>query len=577
MPWTLYRYILRELIKVLVLTTAVMVVVLSFLSAVGPMSDGLLGPVTLLKFVLYTMPTVLGFALPFAGAFSATVVFHAMTKDNEVLACRAGGLSYRRIFAPVVGLGLVLMVVLLLLSNTVVPRFWKAATRTVEGDVLGVLVSQLNQNRPYTFTSEGLVLYADRAEKRAPPAGVGRGGLEAEQLLVLEGVAVGRYDRSSRRVLNDTTASSASALLIRDGFGKSYITLRLNDPVYYDAVTGELQASFGRFGEVETDRPIPLPNPISDEAVFFSLEQLLDLKRRPQDFDMVRDAMAELSATVSREQFQHLIERGLSFDNGGMGFVTLKGGLADTYYRLSAPMVEVNDNGLILMGNDQLRVTVDRYDNARLRGEPVRRFEADYAEMRISTGQFDLEPEAELTMRNVSVYALNDSGEATRKATYAFPAMRHAERVLSIEPGALSAEELNAWSKRQANSDAPAVKQAREMLRYNIIRLKYMIDAELYTRFASALATPLLLLLGALLAVRLRDRLPLVVFFWSFMLAVLTLIMIYTGSNMAERLTFQQYAQGAGTDRLIGIGVLWGGNLILLLVIGRLYLRLARN
>lgn len=67
MPWTLYRYILRELLKVLVLTTTVLVVVLSFGAAVGPMADGLLGPVTLVKFVLYTMPTVLGFALPFAG------------------------------------------------------------------------------------------------------------------------------------------------------------------------------------------------------------------------------------------------------------------------------------------------------------------------------------------------------------------------------------------------------------------------------------------------------------------------------------------------------------------------------
>lgn len=576
MPWTLYRYILRELIKVLVLTTAVMVVVLSFLSAIGPLSDGLLGPITLLKFVMYTMPTVLGFALPFAGAFSATVVFHAMAKDNEVLACRAGGLSYGQIFAPVAGLGLVLMVVLLLLSNTVVPRFWRAATKTVQGDVLGVLVSQLNQNHPYKFGHEGLVLYADKAEQRDPPEGSGAQGLKAEQLLVLEGVAVGRYDPQSERVIDDTTASRASALLVRDPFGKSYITLRLVDPVHFEAVSDEVQRQ-GSFDEVQTDRPILLPNPITDEAVFFSLQQLLELKRRPQDFDTVRDAMGDLSATVLREMLLHLIDKGLTSGTDGAGFVKLKGGLEDTFYRLSAPTVEPTENGLTLRGSASFPVTVDLYNNEQLLGQPVRRFESNNAKLAVTTGEFDLQPEAELVMTNVTVLALNDSGAATRKSEYAFPAMRYSQEVLGIDPSGMSAEDLNAWSMKQARSDAPTVLRAREMLRYNIIQLKYMIDAELYTRFASALATPLLLMLGGLLAVRLRDRLPLAVFFWSFMLAVITLIMIKTGGSMAERYTLEQFAQGAKTDRLIGVGVLWGGNLMLLLVCARLYLKIARN
>jgi len=96
-------------------------------------------------------------------------------------------------------------------------------------------------------------------------------------------------------------------------------------------------------------------------------------------------------------------------------------------------------------------------------------------------------------------------------------------------------------------------------------------------RIWSRVATPRLLLLGTLLSVRLRDRLPLVVFFWAFVLAILTLIMIYTGSSMAERVSVQDIIEGTGGDRLIGMGILWGGNLILLFVIARLYLRVARN
>jgi len=571
MPWTLYRYILRELLKVLVLTTAVLVVVLSFGAAVGPMADGLLGPITLIKFVLYTMPTVLGFALPFAGAFSATVVFHAMTKDNEVLACRAGGMSYSRIFAPVAALGLVLMLVLLLLSNTIVPGFWKAAKKTVEGDVLGVLVSQLNQNRPYIFGNDGLVLYADAAEVREPPAGSGAETLKAEQFIVMTGVAVGQYDKQSGRVINDTTASTASALLVRDVNGKSYITLRLQDPVYYDAVSGEMQ-TVGRSGSFETDQPILLPDPIADEAVFFTFRDLMALKRLPHEFDMVRQAQTNLSAAVSRQQLTHLIVETLGRSDGG-GYVTLKGGLANTYYRLSAPLVEETDRGLVLTGGDDLKVTIDRHSSPGLLDDPIRRFEADYAELVVRTDRFDREPEVRITMRNVSVLGLNDSGAVNNKAEYAFPAMRYPEQVLGVDPATLTAEQLSDWSHRETIRDASGVQQARHQLRFRIIQLKYMIDAELYTRLATALATPLLLLLGTLLAVYLHDRLPLVVFFWAFILAIITLVMIHTGSSMAERVAVDDL----GGDRLIGVAVLWGGNLILLFVIARLYLRVARN
>lgn len=575
MPWTLYRYILRELLKVLMLTTSVLVVVLSFGAAIGPMADGLLGPVTLVKFVLYTMPTVLGFALPFAGAFSATVVFHSMTKDNEVLACRAGGMSYSRIFAPVAGLGLVLMMVLLLLSNTIVPGFWKSAKKTVEGDVLGVLVSQLNQNRPYKLGNGGMVLYADAAEVREPPANSSVGRLKAEQFIVMTGVAVGQYEAQSKRVVNDTTASAASALLVRDEHGKAYITLRLQDPVHYDAVSGQMQ-TYGRSDVFETDQPILLPDPISDEAVFFTFQDLMRLKRRPHDFDQVRAAQADLAAAVSRQQLIHFIVTALDSETG-LGFITLKGGLANTYYRLSAPSMEADENGLVLSGSHDLKVTIDKYNNPQLLGEPTRRFEADDAELAVRTDRFDGEPEARIMMRNVSVLGLNESGSVNNKATYAFPAMRHLEQVLGVEPSSLTAEELSVWTQREDMRDAAGVQQARIGLSYSIYQLKYMIEAELYTRLATALATPLLLLLGTLLAVKLHDRLPLTVFFWAFMLAIITLVMIHTGSSMAERIKIDDVINGTGGDRLIGVGILWGGNLILLLIIARLYLRVSRN
>ena len=94
MPWTLYWYILRDLLKLLALATAVLVLVISAAVAIKPLSDGLLGPVALVKFILYTMPTTLQFALPFGAAFASTIVFNRMAADNEIVACSASGMSY---------------------------------------------------------------------------------------------------------------------------------------------------------------------------------------------------------------------------------------------------------------------------------------------------------------------------------------------------------------------------------------------------------------------------------------------------------------------------------------------------
>src|SRR4051794_40448386 len=108
MPWTLYRYILRELLRVLALSGTVLVVLVGFAVAIKPLSDGMLGPWSLVKFVAFTIPTVVGFVLPFAAAFSGTMVFSRMAADNEIIACRASGMSYPTMMLPVFALGLVL-------------------------------------------------------------------------------------------------------------------------------------------------------------------------------------------------------------------------------------------------------------------------------------------------------------------------------------------------------------------------------------------------------------------------------------------------------------------------------------
>lgn len=579
MPWTLYRYILYELLKILILTTAVLVTVMSFGAAIKPMQDGLLGPASLVKFVLFTMPTVLSFALPFAGAFSATLVFTRLVADNEILACSASGLSYRKILTPCLGLGLVLTLSMLVLSNTIIPGFWRAASRTVEGDVLGVLVGQLNQDQPYVFDDEGLVLYAQSAALRDPDDAQRFEGLIPERLIEMRGVAVGQYDKNTGEVFNDTTARQASALLVRDaGSGRAYVTIRMLDPVFYNAQTGELRSDHARSSQIDSD-PIYLPNPVEDEAVFFTLQELVELWGRPDRFDRVREAKTQLRAAILRQQMRRSIVEALSQGRPGEGHVTLAGGIRGDHYMLSAPSIEL-DSHLVRLGTDATgKVIVDRYSNPELTGDPELRFEAELGTIEVATSVFTGEPEAKLTLQNVRVMDPILPESVNQKETHAFPPMGWVGELL---PGAgveeMSARELGVLAKQAEYKDSGEVREATNWLAYTIMKLTLKISAQAHTRVATAFACLLLIVLGAVLAIRLKGRLPLVVFFWSFLLALLTLLMVYTGQNMATDLD-PAYLKSGGVNwpQIIGLSVLWGGNLITLVVIGREYCRIART
>mgnify|MGYP002626823928 CR=1 FL=1 len=89
MPFTLYRYMLWELLRLMAIATVVLIQVMSIAASIKPLSEGIFDGPTYIRFVFYMMPSMLEFALPFAGAFAATLLYCRMTNDNEILACTA--------------------------------------------------------------------------------------------------------------------------------------------------------------------------------------------------------------------------------------------------------------------------------------------------------------------------------------------------------------------------------------------------------------------------------------------------------------------------------------------------------
>jgi len=555
-PWTLYRYILRELLAILLLSTAVIVTVLSFFVAIKPLSDGYLDAVSLVKFVIYTVPTVLAFALPFAGAFASTVVFLRLAADNEITACAASGISYFRVLLPVIGLGIVLMAVLLYMSNFVIPGYYKKATKTAQADALTMIESRLNQGLPVTFGE--YVLYAESAQTvSADQIDTADYVFPPSKLIRLERVVFGQADAQGKMRWDYTAGRAAAMLFRRDE--RSWLTIRLRDSVFYDPTLGRMQ-------EAEVDPldlgPIEPPNPFEDEPRFMSYPDLRALDRHPQRYGRVAKAMRALTIALGQETLRQAFDTRVSAAG-----VELIGPIEGETFVIEAPSAQRvgPDTRLSGAAGRPVRITHDR------RGQRVWTIEADVAMVRYVAGEFDDEPAVLVELVDAKVFDPGPDRAYTEHPVLSLPRMRWSGPLLPIESGTDATpryQQLRALAGSAAYGSNEQVQTQSEALRLAIARLAYEIIAQKHLRAATAICGFLLLVLGAVLSIHLRHQMTLVVFFWSFLLAIVALVLIHSGSKAVAD---QNMAPAPG------LALLWSGNVVLALVAGWVYCRFARN
>lgn len=544
MPWTLYRYILWELVKLAAVACVVLVAVISVFAAIKPLSEGLLTPMSMVKFVVFSAPTMLGFALPFAAAFASTLVFVRMVSDREIVACSSSGMSYGMILLPVVVLGLALGVGMFALSNLVVPAFYRQAERTLQQDVMSLLVNRLNRNEPYEL--EGMVLYADHAEEAEPPD-FEDSPLEPVRLIQLRGVAVGELDDTGN-LRSETTARAANVLLFRDPETRqSWVTIRVRDVVYSRQGLGE-----GDLFAAERLDPwaLRLPSPLQDSTKFMSWPELRELGEHPARYDDVAEQRDELARAMAVWELRRKTAKPLRAGDE----VKLQGPMERDLFSIAAPRVEVADREVRLFADASGPVEiVELRDGA----EPRRRIEAEGVRMRI-----DAEPPAPEPTVNVEAHRARvidvRRGTATEHESLALPSMSWPEPILATRYLREAPAELRDRARSLARNDPwPAsVERSLKRLSVSIRKLAMEIGAELNTRAASALSAALVLLLGATTSLHHRGAMPLVVYFRVFMAAVLAVLLVAGGGNLV------------GTKQIgyaPSIGVLWSGNALLLL------------
>lgn len=509
-PWTLQRYLCRELGKTFVLASLTLMVVLGLGGGVLNMIK--LGDVTpgqLLRLMAILLPLSAALTLPIAALFSATSTYGRLSADNEFVACKSSGINMHVLFLPTVVLSLFGAIVSFVLTNFLIPGMVRNLNEFVGADV-GALIQQ-RLNRPRGITLGGKYrIYADHCT--TDPADPNQ--------VTLSGVAFVEVD-------GDEWVRFGTAREVRLNFDRSDAGLRVAGSMvglsFYDQKLGNF------FEEAQqTIPPNVLPSPVPRKIKFLNLGELFHYLSEPASWVEVREKMerlrvvAEQRVVVEAMWQDWLDDRVLKLDDGR------------TAYTIASETGALVPRG---GGIELTDVTIDEERAGRRR-----RITADRASIELSRGAV-LE-ECKIRIDAYDARVVTESGTVTRSKTSLTPVAVSDELVERaakltdadlLSPAAPGVEDPLA-ERRRAAVDARAETVRR-------------IVAAIHERTAFSISVLVLVTLGAVLGIVFHGSHMMTAFGISFAPMLFVIIAIVTGKQMSHN---------AGTH-VLGLMVLWSG------------------
>ena len=538
MRWLIHRYIIFDLLRVIGLTAAVLVVVIAFGATIKPLAKGGLSPTDIIRFVGYAIVPMLPFALPFAAGFGSTIVWHRMVEDNEVVAVAASGMGYGKLLRPVIAMGVVLSIILWLLTQFVVPYFWTKMEKTIAKDAHRLLESAISQGEAFTFGD--LQIFADDVQVIDNPPGT-----DARHRLLLNRVAAAEFDDEEQVIVTEVTAARAVADFY-EREESSYLKLALEETVVYRLANNQL----AHFPRLET-RAVPVENAFRRDPKFMSLPRLLETQAEPDLYVKVDQDKVMLSKVLQRLDIWGNLNEQLK-TNGQLTFES----------------TQEEEPLTIILNADRFRdyvftdsgvepVVVEFFKDEQL----VRTIDCQQAGITIvDDGAFGLIFDLLLID---GIVKPGDGSAPYARSQELIPGITFAGQD-TVRFFAMTADEL--VEEAESRGNVKAIESPLKRLKKHLIDLDSLIVSEIASRNATAATGFLLLMLGTVLALVMRNSLPLTIYIIAFLPAIAGLIIISGGSQLIRE-----------EKHMLGQIVMWSGNAVMLLMIIVAYLKLRKN
>jgi lipopolysaccharide export LptBFGC system permease protein LptF len=543
---TLWRYTTVELWRLMLLTAAVLVVVIVFAAAVRYTAAGKLGPLETLRFMALATVPMLQYALPFAAGFGATLAYHRMAQDNELKAAAASGISHLALLAPALLSGVFLTIFLMLLTSDIIPRYLRDMQKMVTQDMTKMVVGSIRSGQALEL--DGRMIYADNVRELGPDE-------DFHERLLLTGVMAIETDESGL-VNREVTARSAwvgfpRGAVVGDERGdtRTLMTVVLEDAIARERGKAEVRA---------TTQPytVALPGGMDDDPKFLTTRELSRLPRDPDRLNIIKSRSQQLAYHIAERQWIATIDAALR----ASGSVRMEDATGRRYLIRAAGMDWHDENERWELKPPAGGRPIEVEQTSAIGGDP-RRFSARAGGMgsRLTSEEWS----RSLTIALKLEYAQVEGGGTHPEWVFEklVPADNPLPELLKLTSTELLAKVA---SDPVLAKDAFVARPARD-LEKRIRKLNREILSKRHERLAFSVSCLIMVVAGALTAMRLATSIPLAVYLWSFFPALLAVITISAG---------QQTTHQAGPGGLI---LLWGGVAILLGYVGTAFLAVRKH
>jgi lipopolysaccharide export LptBFGC system permease protein LptF len=570
---TLHTYILRELLRVFLLTASALTTLMAFGGMFKPLTKQGIDVSQVMVILLNLMPAMLAYAIPIAALFAAVLVYWRMSTDNELTACRAGGISFLTIVMPAFLLGLAVSSVDLLFVNYVVPRFLQSTERVVQRDLASLLVNQISHNERFEYRT--FMVTADAAEllPREKPGW---------DHVVLHGFAATTSDQRGKPKF--TAVGQRADLFIHKRPNEETIEVDINlaNAMAFDPAKGFQKVSVSVQQLSPDGRPLVFPSIFRSKAKFLNYLDLMSISRNPYLFPSVAETVTSIKRMYDYERISaREFNRWNSARDHGPASLTFSqpaigGGTNDiTLFADKAALDDqaAPDQALTFSGNgpnDTIRI------EERAAGKLVAAYTCQTADLVLTPDSYTGSGVmgAALSDRGSGVAAsLRLHGNITREnhlQPSVQPVKMDAQTISGLSVQSLDAENAHPlkyvnWALASPRQDVHNLGVQYQKSETDLLKT---ITSELHSRGSFAISCLTLVLLGAALGILLHGQNPLAVFVVGFVPAIILILLITAGRQVTE---------GTSPNVVPGIILIWAGNVVLLAIVAAVYFKLLRR
>ena len=342
---TLFWYIFRDLMKIFFMANGALAGIMSFGGLLRPLTHQGLDVGQIGKLLGYFNLAMLTYSMPIAALFATTVVYGRLSADNEVTACRAGGLSHLTVAFPAFVMGVFVALVSLVFLCFVVPVYTMKAEQTLYSNIAKLIAGKIQREHKIDLGT-GVTIFAQDAY--IPENKSGKNG---EQMVVLKGPTIETIERPynhrpapkrveggadeamnsdpfdpTYHVPKDFYTASEAVIYIEQlgkgeqrGTGKVHLMIHLEDGLKFPR---EFQGAVQMGVETAEYGPIEMDSPTREDPKFMDVWKLKRLYHNPVQGEKVKRVVDDL---VRRDQ-QALFATQVANDLNNSGEATFRFG-----------------------------------------------------------------------------------------------------------------------------------------------------------------------------------------------------------------------------------------------------------